>query len=82
MLWVIVYFIIFQTLNINENIDVCCPKARRVILRNVRTDLNLNDIISLLVNLSCELRQIIIRYDCLWARRVILNNVQTNSNLT
>ena len=38
------------------------------------------DIISLLVNLSCALGQIMTRYDLLWARRVILSNVQINSN--
>ena len=40
------------------------------------------DIISLLVNFSCALGQIMTRYDFLWARRVILRNVQINSNLT
>ena len=38
------------------------------------------DQISLLVNFSCELGQILIRYGFLWARRVILNNVRTDSN--
>ena len=32
-------------------------------------------LISLLVNFSCELGQIMIRYDFPWARRVILSNV-------
>ena len=45
-----------------------------MILSNVRTDLEL-DLISLLVNFSCELGQIITRYDFLWVRRVILSNV-------
>ena len=40
------------------------------------------DLASLLVNFSCELEQIMTRYDFLWARRVILSNVQTNLNLT
>ena len=40
------------------------------------------DIISLLVNFSCALGQIMTRYDFLWARRVILRNVQINCNLT
>ena len=35
-----------------------------------------------LVNFSCELEQIMTKYDFLDARRVILSNVQTNSNLT
>ena len=39
-------------------------------------------VISLLVNFSCALGQIMTRYDFLWARRVILRNVQINSNLT
>ena len=30
---------------------------------------------------SCELRQIMIRYDSLWARRVIRSNGQTDSQL-
>ena len=37
------------------------------------------DLISLLVNLSCELGQIMTGYDLLGARRVILTNVQTDS---
>ena len=41
-----------------------------------------NDIISLLVDFSCELGQIMTRYDILWARRVILSNVRTDSNFT
>ena len=40
------------------------------------------DIISLLVNFSCELGQIMTRYDFLWARWVILSNVWTDLNLT
>ena len=40
------------------------------------------DLISLLVNFSCELGQIMTRYDFLLARRVILSNVRTDSNLT
>ena len=43
---------------------------------------NNNDIISLLVNFSCELGQIMIRYDFLWARLVILSNVRTDLNFT
>ena len=35
-------------------------------------------LISLLVNLSCELGQIMIRYDFMWARWVILSNVRTD----
>ena len=31
--------------------------------------------------LSCELGQIMIKYDCLWNRKVILSNVKTESNL-
>ena len=38
------------------------------------------DLILLLVNFSCELGQIMTRYDFLWARRVILSNVRTDSN--
>ena len=37
---------------------------------------------SILVNLSCELGQIMTRYDLLWAKSVILSNVRTNCNLT
>ena len=40
------------------------------------------DLISLLVNLSCELLEIMIRYDFIWARRMILRNVRTDSNFT
>ena len=40
------------------------------------------DLITLLVNFSCQFRQIMTRYDFLWARRVILSNVRTDSNLT
>ena len=40
------------------------------------------DLISLLVNFSCELGQIMTRYDFLWAIWVILSNVRTNLNLT
>ena len=40
------------------------------------------DLILLLVNFSCELGQLITRYDILGARRVILRNVRTDSNLT
>ena len=40
------------------------------------------DIISLLVNFSCALGQIMTRYDFLWARRVILSNVQINFKMT
>ena len=40
------------------------------------------DIISLLVNFSCELGPIMTRYDFLWARWVILINVRTHLNLT
>ena len=43
---------------------------------------NNNDLISLLVNFSCELGHIMIRYDFLWAIRVILRNVRTDLNLT
>ena len=32
--------------------------------------------------LSCELGQILTRYDFLWARPVILSNVRTDLNLT
>ena len=39
------------------------------------------DLISLLVNFSCELGQIMTRYDFLWARWVILSNVWTDLNL-
>ena len=39
------------------------------------------DLISLLINFSCEVGQIMTRYDFLWARWVILSNVQTNLNL-
>ena len=39
-------------------------------------------VLSLLVNFSCELEQIMTRYDFLWAMRVILSNVRTDSNLT
>ena len=46
--------------------------ARRVILRNVRTDYNL---ISILVNLLDELGQIMTRYDFVEVTRVILSNV-------
>ena len=39
------------------------------------------DLVSLLVNFSCELGQIMMtRYDFLWARWVILSNVQTEAN--
>ena len=37
---------------------------------------------SLLVNFSCELGQIMTKYDLVWARRVILSNVQVDSNFT
>ena len=40
------------------------------------------DLISLLVNFSCELGQIMTRYDFLWARAVILSNVRTDLNFT
>ena len=40
------------------------------------------DLISLLVNFSCELGQIMTRYDFLWARWVILRNFQPDLNLT
>ena len=40
-----------------------------------------SNLVSLLVNCSCELRQIITRYDFLWARWVILSNVRTDLNL-
>ena len=56
--------------------------ARWVILSNVRTDKFELDIISLLVNFSCELGQRMTRYDFLWARWVILSNVRTDLNLT
>ena len=36
------------------------------------------DIISILVNFSCELGQIMTRYDFLWARWMILSNVRTD----
>ena len=39
------------------------------------------DLISLLVNFSCELGPIMTRYDFLWARWVILSNVRTDSQL-
>ena len=39
------------------------------------------DLISLLVNFSCELGQIMTRYDFLWARWVILSNVRTDLEL-
>ena len=39
------------------------------------------DLISLLVNFSCELGQIMTRYNFLWARWVILSNVRTDLNL-
>ena len=39
-------------------------------------------LISLLINFSCELGQIITRYDFLWARLVILSNVRTDLYLT
>ena len=39
-------------------------------------------LILILVNFSCELGQIMTRYDFLKARRMILSNVQTDSNLT
>ena len=55
--------------------DFLC--ARRVNLRNVRTDSNS---ISVLVNFSCELVQIMIRYGFQWARRVILSNAGTDSD--
>ena len=44
----------------------------QVVLRNVRTDFNF----------SCELGQIMIRYDFLCARRMILSNVRTDLNFT
>ena len=40
------------------------------------------DLISLLVNFSCELGQRMTRYDFLWARWVILSNVRTDLNFT
>ena len=40
------------------------------------------DLISLLVNFSCDLWQMMTRSDFLWARRVIPSNVRTDSNLT
>ena len=40
------------------------------------------DLISLLVNFSCELGQIMTRYDFLWAKWVILSTVRTDLNLT
>ena len=40
------------------------------------------DLISLVVNFTCELGQIMIRYDFLWAGWVILNNIRTDFNLT
>ena len=51
-----------------------------MILSNVQTDSQL-DLISLLVNFSCELGQITIRYDFLWSIRVILSNVQSSNRL-
>ena len=39
------------------------------------------DLISLLVNLSCELGPIMVRYDLLEVRLVTLSNVLTDSNL-
>ena len=48
----------------------------------ISVDLMTFDLISLLVNFSCELGPIITRYDFLWAIRVILSNVQTDLNLT
>ena len=35
-------------------------------------------LISLLVNISCELGKIMTRYEFLWTRRVILSNVRNN----
>ena len=52
---------------------------RRVILSNVRLQLYL---ISILVNFSSELGQIMTRYDFLEARWAILSNVRTDSNFT
>ena len=40
------------------------------------------DLILHLVNCSCELGQIMTRYDFLWAGWVILSNVRTDLNLT
>ena len=40
------------------------------------------DLISLLVKFSCELGQIMTRYDFLWVRWVILSHVRTDLNLT
>ena len=40
------------------------------------------DLISLLVNFSCEFGQIMTRYDFLWARWVLLSHVRTDLNLT
>ena len=39
------------------------------------------DLISLLVNFSCELGPRMTRYDFLWARRVILSNVHFSCEL-
>ena len=40
------------------------------------------NLIILLINFSCELGQIMTRYDLLGDRLVILSNVQTDSNFT
>ena len=45
-----------------------------MILSNVRTNANLSQFI--LCKLSCELGQIMTRYDFLWVRRVILSKVR------
>ena len=55
--------------------DFLC--AIRVILSNVRTDLNFN----FFGNFSCELGQIMTRYDFIWARWVILINVSNRLEL-
>ena len=45
-------------------------------------DIDDDDYTTFLVNFSCELGQIMTRYDFIWARRVILSNVLTDFNLT
>ena len=42
----------------------------------------MTNLVSVLVNISYEFGQLMIKYDLLWARRVILSNVRTDSNLT
>ena len=70
-------------------------EARCLILSNVRTDSSLTsdfkamfkptstcpNIMSLLVNFSCELEKIMSIYDFIWPRWFILSNVRIDSNL-